>query len=70
MTAAPVFRSVDAHTGERSPIPAILAVCDDIAEAVAVVEALRDRNAELEIRVQELTVERDKWRLLVSEMWL
>lgn len=60
---APSFRSVDALTGEvASPVLGILATADHIHTAVADAERLRDENAELQIRVNELEEELGIWR--------
>jgi hypothetical protein len=49
LTAAPAFRAVDALSGR-------------VAEADMELERLREENAGLRCRVEELESERDSWR--------
>lgn len=53
---APIFQSFNALTGDvaPSPVPAMLAAADEISGQAAEVEALREENAELQIRNGEL----------------
>ncbi len=53
----PTYRSVEAFTGHKSPIPAILAAADEISGQAAELERLRADNAELLCRCDELAAE-------------
>lgn len=53
----PSYRAVEAFTGRKSPIPAILAAADEISGQAAEIERLRDDNASLQCRCDELAAE-------------
>lgn len=53
----PSYRAVEAFTGRKSPIPAILAAADEISGQAAELERLRDENTELLCRCDELAAE-------------
>lgn len=53
LVAAPLYRAVDAFTGE-------------VRDLAAECARLSDENAELRCRVDELTAERDEWRMAAN----
>lgn len=69
---APMFRSLDQLSGDKSPIPAMLDAADEIAGQAADVERLRDENASLRCRVDELEDELEGLREAheVTVRWL
>ena len=67
-TSAPKSRTVEAFTGTRTPIFQALSEADNFVREIADVERLRDENAELQIRVDELTSERDSFKQSALDM--
>ena len=54
-TTAPTYRGINALTGEKSPLLSMLAAADEISGQASEIDRLRQENAGLRCRIDELT---------------